>query len=172
MRMRNRNNLAYYHSMAGWPPWVWGILVLALSAVLYLLLIEINSFARRRVGSPHLSVPQASLLPSPVQSLRAEADGRDASVTLKWSHPTKNWSEVNGYELRYKKLPAGYNSSFKLRTIPCHCETFTLTQDDGIEPLNEYLFEIRPATSHVGSCPEWTPTVVFVSECIYPCSYT
>ena len=84
----------------------------------------------------------------------------------------KNRSEVNGYELRYKKLPAGYNSSFKLRTIPRHCETFKLTQDDGIEPLNEYLFEIRPASSHVGSCPEWTQTVVFISEYIYPCSYT
>lgn len=124
-------------------------------------------------NSPHpnpfkkCSSPQAldiCLLPSPVQSLRAETDGRGVSVILRWSHPTENWSEVNSYEIRYKRQPAEYNSSFKLRTIPCHCETFTLTRDDGIEPLNKYLFEIRPMSGHVGLHTEWTSTVVFISE--------
>lgn len=151
--------------------WVWGILVLSLSAALYLLLIEIDSFIGRRAGRRHLttaSSPQTSfnsLLPSPVLSLSAETDGRDASVTLKWTHPTENWSQVRGYEIQYKKLSIQYNSSFKLRTIPHHCETYTLTRDDGIEPLNEYLIEIRPTSGHEGLYTEWTSTVVFISEC-------
>lgn len=173
--------------MAEWPPWVWEVLVSALTAVLYLLLIGIFSFTRRAghpdlttAGSPQASFDWQSLLPSPVPSLSAEAEGRDASVTLKWTHPIDNRSEVNGYEIRYKKLPVEYNTklyqfvasslynlwynSSKLQTLPHNCDTFTLTQDDGVEPLNEYLFQIRPTSGYVGLCTAWTSTVVFISK--------
>ena len=141
--------------MGEWLPWVWT------TAVLYLLLFLL-AIIFRKPGSGSRSSSFVQLLP--VLSLSAETDGSDASVTLKWTRPTRNWPEVNGYEIRYKKLSAVYNSSFKIRTIPRHCGSFTLTQDDGLEPLNKYLFEIRPTSGHGKHFAEWTSTVVFISE--------
>ena len=75
-----------------------------LSLVLIIILLHTLFFFQQRGAADcsRQTTPCLShLLPSPVQNLSAEANGGDASVTLKWNHLTRNQDQVKGYEIRY-----------------------------------------------------------------------
>lgn len=88
--------------MAEWLPGAQEF-VSALIVVLFLGLVIGIIASRKRVSGKAQVVYHCQLslgiiqlsLPPPVQSFRAETDGRDALVTLKWTHPIEHWLDVN-----------------------------------------------------------------------------
>ena len=131
----------------------------------YILLNTLFFFQQRATDCSRQTTPCLShLLPSPVQNLSAEANGGDASVTLKWNHPTRNQDQVKGYEIRYRKLSAEPSSPYNQKILPHNSTLCKLTTKDGIEPLNKYVFEIRPTSSIEEMYTDWTCTNIFIGK--------
>ena len=90
-----------------------------------------------------------------VRDLRA--DGRNRSITVKWSRPENNPSEVSEYQIRYKRED---QSEFRSKTISAQSGSCECTLRGSIEPLNEYEIGVRVLSNDLVT--PWKSITVFV----------
>lgn len=76
----------------------------------------------------------------------------------------KNRHKVKGYYIRYKR---DGDSLFTTISITHQYKEYTLTQTDGILPLNNYSFEVQPKCGWGMLYKKWKHVVIFVSK--YSC---
>ena len=101
-------------------------------------------------------------VPGPVQNIKAIADPKQASVTLKWNPPLnfKRRGRGTAYHIRFK--PEG-RRNYNEKTVTTN--HVTLTRNSGLKASKMHRFEVRAENAKAAG--EWKIFSAFIGRSMY-----